>query len=450
METKKTEIRITEGTAADSQETTSTGSSRKEKLKKPLIFALMGIVFLCCMYFIFKPSGDPKKQQQAGLNELVPQATDTGLPADKGKAYEIELLEQKDKEKRDALMALSDYWGHQTQSDSTASGPILNAAAGTINTDIPNGENTARMGSALNSYHSAQRTLGSFYSQETQNPAMQKEIERLREQLEEREDHTPPANSLQNQLTLMEKSYQMAAKYLPQNTAAPGGQSVSEQPAAPETAAGSSKTAKEVIVSFVPDKNNTVSALQREVSDSAFITSLSGERNLGFHSGGTAKAVTKPRNSVRACIHETQTVNVEGVVRLRMLEAARTPNYVIPKGTILSAVPGLSGGRLTLKVTSIELGGHIIPVEIFVYDLDGQSGLYVPYSPEVGAAQGILANMGGTAGSNVTLNSSAGQQVTSDLTKSLVNGISGYFAKKVTTPKITLKAGHQLYLLSLK
>lgn len=453
METKKTktEIRVSEGNTGDSQNSPMPGTFGKEKLKKPLIFGLMAIIFLCCMYLIFKPSASPEKEKQAGLNEVVPQATDTGMPADKGKAYEIELLEQKDQEKRNALMALSDYWGNQAQGDSNASGSLQEVQTGTLNSSIPPAENEQRLGNALNSYRTAQNTLGSFYSREPgNNSAMQKEIEQLREQLAEREDNARPANSLQNQLTLMEKSYQMAAKYLPQNAAGTVTHDAPNLESKPVTSTPGSKTAKEVIVSFVPDKNNTVSALQREISDSAFIAGLSGERNTAFHSGGTAKPASKPRNSVRACIHETQTVNVDGIVRLRMLEAARTPNYVIPKGTILSAVPVLSGGRLSLKVSSIELSGHIIPVDISVYDLDGQSGLNLPYSPEVSAAQGILANMGGTAGSNVTLNSSAGQQVTSDLTKSLVNGISGYFAKKVTSPKITLKAGHQLYLLSLK
>lgn len=32
------------------------------------------------------------------------------MPADKGKAYELEMLERKEQEKRNALTTLSDYW----------------------------------------------------------------------------------------------------------------------------------------------------------------------------------------------------------------------------------------------------------------------------------------------------------------------------------------------------
>jgi hypothetical protein len=41
------------------------------------------------------------------------------------------------------------------------------------------------------------------------------------------------------------------------------------------------------------------------------------------------------------------------------------------------------------------------------------------------------------------LSSSPGQQIAGDLSRGLVQGISGYFSKKMKTPKVTLKAGLQ-------
>ncbi len=84
--------------------------SNKDKLKKPIIFLLMGVVFLGCMYLIFKPSKDKKAVENIGLNDAVPQATGAGMPDDKSKAYEQEMLERKEQEKRNALTTLSDYW----------------------------------------------------------------------------------------------------------------------------------------------------------------------------------------------------------------------------------------------------------------------------------------------------------------------------------------------------
>jgi hypothetical protein len=53
----------------------------------------------------------------------------------------------------------------------------------------------------------------------------------------------------------------------------------------------------------------------------------------------------------------------------------------------------------------------------------------------------MAGNMSQTGGTSVMLTQNAGQQVAADLSRGVVQGISGYFAKKVRTPKVTLKAG---------
>jgi conjugative transposon TraM protein len=174
------------------------------------------------------------------------------------------------------------------------------------------------------------------------------------------------------------------------------------------------------------------------------------QKNRGFYTAGSTEEVVQPKNSIKACVHEAQTVVGETGVRLRLLEPAKTPQRTIPKGTIVTANAKFQNGRLQLKVTSVELEGNIIPVDITIYDLDGQQGLYVPYSPERNAVTDIVANMGNATGSSFSMSSTPGQQITSDLSKSAVQGISGYFAKKVRTPKVALKAGYQVFLVSKK
>ena len=116
-ENKKSVVRITEGSPKETADVLQNGTqTNKEKLKKPLIFGLMAIVFAGCMYLIFKPSEDKKELENIGLNDAVPQATEAGMPDDKGKAYESEMLEQKDQEKRNALTTLSDYWNEDSSS----------------------------------------------------------------------------------------------------------------------------------------------------------------------------------------------------------------------------------------------------------------------------------------------------------------------------------------------
>ena len=113
--------------------------------------------------------------------------------------------------------------------------------------------------------------------------------------------------------------------------------------------------------------------------------------------------------------------------------------------TQLRSLLGLKSSNFT-----IELEGNIIPVDITIYDLDGQQGLYVPYSPEMNALTEMAGNMSQQSGTSLMLTQNAGQQVAADLSRGVVQGISGYFAKKVRTPKVTLKAGHQVFLVSKK
>lgn len=437
-ENQRTVVRVTEGDPGTTKDMLQDSTQNKtEKFKKPLIFVLMGVVFLGCMYLIFKPSSDKKEVENVGINDAVPQATGAGLPADKGKAYEQEMLERKEQEKRNAMATLSDYWNTNDQEEAIEEFPEEGENYG-----YTGGRSAGRSGNpALSSYRYAQNTLGSFYQEDdTETAELRRQLDELKEQLAEKE--VPPAVTVDDQLALMEKSYQMAAKYLPSGTNA--GQAVSADGVAKVAA----PTQKVHFVAFTPTRKNTVSALYREPADSTFLADWSESRNRGFFTTGSVGQVVQSKNSIKACVHETQTITGESGVRLRLLESAQTPDRTIPKGTVLTANAKFHGGRLQLNVSSIELEGNIMPVDIAIYDLDGQQGLHVPYSPEMNALTEMAGNMSQTSGTSLMLTQSAGQQIAADLSRGVVQGISGYFSKKVRTPKVTLKAGHQLFLVS--
>ncbi len=442
-ENKKSVVRVTEGSPKETADVLQNGTqNNKEKLKKPLIFGLMAIVFVGCMYLIFKPSEDKKAIENIGLNDAVPQATGAGMPADKGKAYEQEMLEQKEQEKRNALATLSDYWNTEDKQEPTDEQlPEDEESTGLGG----GGRNSGRNGNpALSSYRNMQSTLGSFYQDNnSETMELRRQVDEMKAKLAEKD--VPPVATVDDQLKLMEKSYEMAAKYLPQNA-----NNGNAAPANGTATGAAGANQKEHFVSFTPTRKNTVSALYREPSDSAFAADWSQAKNRGFYTAGATEQVMQPKNRIKACVHEAQTVVGEMGVRLRLLEAAQTPQRTIPKGTIVTANAKFQNGRLQLKVTSIELDGNIIPVDITTYDLDGQQGLNVPYSPEMNALTEMAGNMSQTGGTSVMLTQNAGQQVAADLSRGVVQGISGYFAKKVRTPKVTLKAGYQVFLVSKK
>lgn len=83
-----------------------------------------------------------------------------------------------------------------------------------------------------------------------------------------------------------------------------------------------------------------------------------------------------------------------------------------------------------MKIASIELNGNIIPVDISVYDLDGQQGLYVPNSAEMNAMTEIAANMSQNTGTTLMMTSSPGQQIAGDLSRGVIQGYQATSAKK--------------------
>lgn len=408
--------------------------SAMERLKKPIIMGLMGIVFAGSMYLIFKPSAQDKEIENIGLNEMVPQATDQELQADKQKAYEQEMLEQKQQQKRSALTTLADYWKEESPAKKETDDSSKEAVNGTGYEGQAN--------ESLNSYRNAQSALGSFYRDNNdRTQQLQKQVEELKGKLAEKE--VPAPVTVDDQLALMEKSYQMAAKYLP---SAPSTKQIATVDTTTHSPASQNKAPS--FEALIAADKNVVSTLYRAPLDNSFVESQAANRN--FSTANSVLQSIQPKNSIKACVDQTQTVIGQSDVRLRLLEAARIQGRTVPKGTILTAGAKIQTGRLQLKVSSIEIQGNIILLDITAYDLDGQQGLFVPYSQERNALGEMAGNMSQQSGTSLMLTQSAGQQMAADLSRGVVQGISGYFSKKVRTPKVTLKAGHQLFLVSKK
>ncbi len=404
-----------------------------ERLKKPLIMVLMGIVFLGCLYLIFAPS-DKGEDNTSGINGAVPQAKDADLQDDKQKAYEQQLMEDKQAKERQSLSVLSDYFN----TDSTLPPNTLDSKSSN-----PFDDSQSQNNPALNSYRNAQQTLGSFYDngESYQTQELRKEIQDLKRELAD-QAQAQPAGGIDNQLALMEKSYEMAAKFLPIGNQK--GQNAFPQ----DSSALVSNNEKEHFMAVYPIGNNKVSSLRRNVSDSSLLSNFSNELNTRFFGLGENKESVQPRNSIKAVVHQTVVVTGDNAVRLKLIEPVRTSHRTIPKGTLLSANAKIQGARMQLKISSIEYQGNILPVDILVYDLDGQQGLNIPYAPEANAVSEIASNMSQSSGTSIMMSRSAGQQITGDLSRGLVQGVSGYFSRKLRTVKVTLKEGHQVFLVS--
>lgn len=442
METKK------EQKKNETKEKKPLTEEQRRLRRKMLVYPLMGLTFLGCMWLIFSPSQEDRKKERQGLgfNTDMPQPEDSKIIGDKAKAYEQQQLENRQKQRRGMVGDLSSFWHDSAEMPDTAAAPDdcrLTPVA------TPRKETESRQHAGIRSSVTANKrlntSLGTFY----EPPKEDDEKEKLRQRIDELErmvmEQEKKPSAMEEQVALLEKSYELAAKY--QNGGGNAGQAV--QPEETETPAGhgGEKKMKAEAVSGV--RPTTVSALPQPLTDSAFIADYGGERNYGFHTAiGTAEAAGK--NTIAACVQGDQTITDGQTVRLRLLEPMRVSGRTVPRNATLVGSARLQGERLEIGITSLEHQGNIVPVELEVYDNDGQAGIFIPGSMEIDAAKEIGANMGSSLGSSINISTDAGAQLASDLGKGVIQGVSQYISKRMRTVRVHLKSGYRVLLYQEK
>ena len=399
-----------------------------QQRKKMIVFPLMFLAFAGCMYLIFAPSGKDKADVESvgGFNADLPLPAEDGIIADKQTAYEQAVVSRK---RQDRIQSLQDFG---FTPDEEAEGRQGNTEP--MPEDDPQ---PARGGgaSSATAYRNINRQLSTFYEPpvaDEEKEGLKRQVAELTEKLARQQNATPTAD---DQMALLEKSYELAAKYMN------GGQN--GQMAQVPVTGGIDRKPDAVAVQAI--RETTVSGLNQPMSDADFIRTYSQPRNYGFNTAvGTGYAMGK--NTVAACIHQDQTLIDGQTVKLRLLEPMQAGNIVVPKNTLVAGVAKVQGERLDITVSSIEHAGNIIPVELAVFDTDGQKGLSVPSSMEQEAFNEAMANIGSGLGTSISFTQNAGQQVAMDVTRGLMQGASGYLAKKFRTVKVKLKAGYRIML----
>ena len=383
---------------------------RLQQLKFASVVTIM--VSLCgiFLWYLFAPKPAPQQAGMDGYNVTLPEATVKPAETDKRKVYEQERYEQQRREKLQSL-------GDVTDDRLPVTGEMADATAPAAPTAI--GESDA-------AYRRISGEMVGFYTP----PRNDAEVEALKEQVAALQSQLDAERRQPDPLALAEEQYKLAQKYLG------GGTVVDEE-------AGPTKQRRDSRLSVMrPVREGEVEASTLDPR-----ADFTVERNLEFltAAGGVTHADIP---TVRACVAATQVIRAGSTVRLRLLEPVRIDGVTIPRNTPLYGLATISGMRLQVVVSSVEYGGRIFAVEAAAYDLDGQPGLNVPNSRERTALKEALASVGQTAGTSVNVTRSAGQQVLSELARGGLQASSQYVAGKLREVKITLKANHQLLLIS--
>ena len=412
---------------------------KREQVKKWLIFSALGLIFGLSMWFIFKPSGGSKTLEQSGLNDVVPQASVEQLEENKLKAYELGSYEESVAEQRKEIGRLSDYFSQGEQEEQLREEEPV----------------STKIGSSLEQYERNNELLASFHEAEDyyeeEIDYLREEVERLQQELNDRERDI--VSEEERQLALMEKSYQMAAKYLPNSGGAiPSLEGNSEEADATSKPMGSGMpTAELPQMEVLAERKSVISRLDQPMTDSAFIATYgASERNWGFHSVATVPEQVVPRNTLKVVVDKTTTLQEGSFVLLRLSEPALLSGIQLPRNAPLVAQAKIEGYRMRLFVRSIELGDRIFSVALSAFDLDAQEGIAIPGIEEVMALKEVGATVSGSMGTSFTFASSAKDQIISEAARGVMQGASQLLQKKLRAIKVTIKGGHQLYLVQSK
>lgn len=167
---------------------------------------------------------------------------------------------------------------------------------------------------------------------------------------------------------------------------------------------------------------------------------------MGFFTAAGNEGV-KDKNSIRACVNQTVTLTSGREVQIRLLEPMQAGKILIPANSLITGSCKIMGERLDIAISSIQYADNIIPVEIAVYDMDGQRGIFIPGSDEIKAVKEVASTLASSAGTSIMISDDAGSQLAADIGKGLIQGASQYVSKKMSVVKVTLKANHRLLLL---
>ena len=388
-------------------------SQHLRQLKFVGVVTVMTLLCGIFLWYLFAPKPAPQQAGTGGYNVTIPEATVKPAETDKRKVYEQEQYEQ---QRREKLQSLGDVMDDRLP----VTGEMADATVPAAPTAIDESDAAyRRISGEMAAFYTPAPSCGN-----TEVEALKEQVAALQSQLDAERQQPDP-------LELAEEQYKLARKYLG------GGVAVDEETVEP------TKQRKDSRLSVMrPVREGEVEASTLDTRADFTI-----ERNLGFlTAAGDVAHADIP--TVRACVAQTQIIRAGSTVQLRLLEAVRIDGVTIPRYTPLYGLATISGMRLQVTVSSVEYGGRIFAVEAVAYDMDGQPGLNIPNSRERTALKEALASVGQTAGTSVNVTRSAGQQVLSELARGGLQASSQYVAGKLREVKITLKANHQLLLIS--
>lgn len=293
----------------------------KRRRTRYIVYPAMCLLFAGSLWLIYSPSEKERaaEEKEKGFNTDIPSPGQQRMDGNKVDAYEREELEKKDKYRKNAFQEMASLFGSSGKDTVHLPEGMAELPVEEADTPSTGSHNTVR--SSAGAYRNMNRTLDNFYTR-AENSERNELLRRIEELEHERQNEKPlQETTMEEKMALMEKSYELAARYN-------GKQAATTSPAMDKRQLTAVKPVKQV-------RHQVVSSLSQPASNGESGNGFAGERNVGFNTP-VGKVLTSDRNTIPACVHGTQTVSDGQALRIRLLEPMVVDDRFIPKGTILT------------------------------------------------------------------------------------------------------------------
>lgn len=283
---------------------------QKQKIRKYLVFTGMFLLFLGCMWLIFAPSEKDRQEaeRKTGFNAELPDPKGTGIEADKMAAYEQADMIRRQEEKKRTLADFSAMADGHRQDNVPETEPAQDIASENESRVYHSGGNgrTGAFASSASAYNDINATLGSFYESPEEDPekeALKAEVEQLRQAAAAQ----TAGPSYEEQVALLEKSYELAAKYMPSGSSTGTADSQETESPSRERKAKAvpvglvSSPVVSPFLSLLPIRYSSRGCFPVLISASIRLWAVPGHRWRGIPYGPACMA-TRPLSADKACV----------------------------------------------------------------------------------------------------------------------------------------------------
>jgi conjugative transposon TraM protein len=162
----------------------------------------------------------------------------------------------------------------------------------------------------------------------------------------------------------------------------------------------------------------------------------------GFSDELSIDGIESLSTSIKAAVHEDQTLVNGATIKLRLLQDLHTGSHVVVAGQFVYGTVSLNNERLQVEIKSIRSADNILPVKLKLFDIDGMEGIYIPGSIE----RDVSKQAGGNALQSIDLMNTINPSLEMQAASLGIQTAKSLLSKKVKLVKVHVKAGYQVLL----